>query len=94
MGSLWMGIATFMHDCTHDTLSERRWKSRAFGIFPMIPLLVTFVSFMDDHLAHHRYDNYHIGHHVHPGVPWYSLKKLHLALRPELAAAGATVDAG
>lgn len=226
MGYLWMGIVTFMHDCTHNTLFEKRWKNWAFGVFSMIPLLVTFVSFKDDHLAHHRYNrsprdpdaftmgrrglldfvlfyayiliggfltvvqftfiypfqhfdrrrwlihgaelllrvvviggllalaaghdvlgrvlaiwlipaflftllnsvrfiaehydtpwdegqllgtrtilsnpanrffwnniNYHIGHHVHPGVPWYNLKKLHLALRPELAASGAIVDA-
>jgi fatty acid desaturase len=37
--------------------------------------------------------NYHIGHHVYPGVPWYNLQELHVALRPELARAGAVVDA-
>lgn len=36
--------------------------------------------------------NYHIGHHVHPGVPWYNLQKLHAALLPEIVRVGAVVD--
>ncbi|MBI3245140.1 MAG: fatty acid desaturase [Deltaproteobacteria bacterium] len=56
MGYLWMSIVTFMHDCTHDVLFKARWKNWAFGIFSMIPLLVTFVSFKEDHLEHHRYN--------------------------------------
>jgi fatty acid desaturase len=36
--------------------------------------------------------NYHIGHHVYPGVPWYNLQKLHAAMRPEIAHRGAVVD--
>jgi fatty acid desaturase len=36
--------------------------------------------------------NYHIGHHVYPGVPWYNLQKLHAAMQPEIAHRGAVVD--
>jgi len=36
--------------------------------------------------------NYHIGHHVYPGVPWYNLQKLHAALGPEMARQGAVVE--
>src|SRR5262245_13982905 len=38
--------------------------------------------------------NYHIGHHVYPGVPWYHLERLHALLLPEIRAAGAIVDRG
>jgi len=227
MGYLWMSIVTFMHDCTHDVLFKARWKNWAFGFFSMIPLLVTFISFKEDHLEHHRYNrspkdpdaftmgkrgvldfvlfyayilvgglltiiqftliypiqkfnrtqwlihgaeillrivvlggillwasrlgvldqllkvwlipayifsflnsvrfiaehyetpwdkgqllgtrtitsnqlhsffwnniNYHIGHHLYPGVPWYNLQKLHAALLPEITRTGAVVDSG
>jgi fatty acid desaturase len=56
MGYLWMSIVTFMHDCTHNSLFEARWKNWAFGIFSLVPLMVTFISFKRDHLAHHRYN--------------------------------------
>jgi len=56
MGYLWMGIVTFMHDCTHLILFRKRWKNWAFGIFSTLPILITFTSFMDDHLAHHKYN--------------------------------------
>jgi fatty acid desaturase len=56
MGYLWMSIVTFMHDCTHDVLFKTRWKNWAFGVFSMIPLLVTFITFKEDHLEHHRYN--------------------------------------
>ena len=36
--------------------------------------------------------NYHIGHHVYPGVPWYNLQKLHAALLPEIQRTRAVVD--
>jgi fatty acid desaturase len=227
MGYLWMSIVTFMHDCTHETLFKRRWKNWAFGIFSMIPLLATFITFKEDHLEHHRYNrsaqdpdaftmgkrgvvdfvlfyayilvgglltiihftllypiqrfgrrqwlihgaevllrvvvvggllvwtsrlgvldrflevwlipayiftflnsvrfiaehyetpwnegqllgtrtiisnqlhsffwnniNYHIGHHLYPGVPWYHLQKLHASLLPEIGRTGAVVDPG
>jgi len=227
MGYLWMSIVTFMHDCTHETLFKRRWKNWAFGIFSMIPLLATFITFKEDHLEHHRYNrsaqdpdaftmgkrgvldfvlfyayiivgglltiihftllypirqfgrrqwlihgaelslrvivvggllvwtsrhgvldrflevwlipayiftflnsvrfiaehyetpwnegqllgtrtivsnqlnsffwiniNYHIGHHLYPGVPWYHLQKLHASLLPEIRRTGAVVDPG
>jgi len=56
MGYLWMSIVTFMHDCTHEALFKARWKNWAFGIFSMIPLLVAFITFKEDHLEHHRYN--------------------------------------
>ena len=225
MGYLWMSIVTFMHDCTHETLFKAWWKNWMFGVFSMIPLLVTFITFKEDHLEHHRYNrspkdpdaftmgkrgvldfilfyayiliggvltiiqftliyplqkfnrtqwfihsgelllrvivlgglivwtsqlgvldrflkvwlipayifsflnsvrfiaehyetpwdqgqllgtrttisnqlhsffwnniNYHIGHHIHPGVPWYNLQRLHAALLPEITRTGAVVD--
>ena len=225
MGYLWMGIVTFMHECTHLIMFRKRWKNWAFGILSTLPLPITFTSFMDDHIEHHKYNrspndpdaftmgrrrfpefllfygyirigglltavhfnfiypaqklrgtrlwihigelalriviygaliswasqagllgkvlsvwlipvylfslinsirfiaehydapwdagqlagtrtvisnpvnrffwnniNYHIGHHVYPGVPWYNLGKLHQAMLPAIAEAGALVD--
>jgi fatty acid desaturase len=34
-------------------------------------------------------ENYHLEHHLYPGVPWYNLPRLHGALRQELIARGA-----
>jgi len=56
MGYLWMSVVTFMHDCTHLILFRKRWKNWAVGIFSTLPILVTFTSFMDDHLQHHQYN--------------------------------------
>jgi len=56
MGYLWMSVVTFMHDCTHLVLFKKRWKNWVFGIVSTLPLPITFVSFMDDHLAHHKYN--------------------------------------
>lgn len=56
LGYLWMGIVTFMHDATHNTLFRKPWKNWAFGILSMIPLMASFISFKDDHLQHHRYN--------------------------------------
>jgi len=227
MGYLWMSSVTFMHDSTHEVLFRARWKNWAFGVFSTIPIIITFCSFKEDHLEHHRYNrspkdpdaftmgkrgfldfllfysyiviggvltivqftliyplqkfdrrqwlihgsevllrivvlggllvwtahlgalshflrvwlipayifsflnsvrfitehyetpwnegqlpgtrtiisnqvnsffwnniNYHIGHHVYPGVPWYNLQRLHTALRPELLRTNAVVDSG
>lgn len=56
MGYIQMGIVTFMHDCTHSTLFKVRWKNQAFGIFAMIPLIISFTSFKEDHLIHHKHN--------------------------------------
>jgi fatty acid desaturase len=34
-------------------------------------------------------ENYHLEHHLYPGVPWYNLPSLHRELRPALEACGA-----
>jgi fatty acid desaturase len=34
-------------------------------------------------------ENYHLEHHLYPGVPWYNLPALHRELRAELVARGA-----
>ncbi len=36
--------------------------------------------------------NWHIGHHVYPGVPWYNLVELHGLLATQIDASGALVD--
>jgi fatty acid desaturase len=56
IGYLWMGVVTFMHDCTHSVLFKKKWKNWAFGIFSTLPIIVTFISFKEDHLEHHRYN--------------------------------------
>lgn len=56
MGYMQMGIVTFMHDCTHNTLFKVRWKNWIFGVFAMIPLIISFTAFKEDHLQHHRYN--------------------------------------
>ena len=56
MGYLWMSVVTFMHDACHGVLFRARWKNWAFGIASTLPILVTFISFKEDHLEHHRFN--------------------------------------
>jgi fatty acid desaturase len=35
--------------------------------------------------------NYHLEHHLFPGVPWYNLPKVHALLRPEFERAGSAI---
>ncbi len=56
LGYMWMSMVTLMHDATHNTLFPERWQNWAFGIIAMIPLIVPFISFKEDHLEHHRYN--------------------------------------
>lgn len=44
-----------------------------------------FVSFMMNNL------NYHLDHHLFPGVPWYNLPQLHAILKDEYKAAGSSI---
>lgn len=44
-----------------------------------------FVSFMMNNL------NYHLDHHLFPGIPWYNLPTLHAILSDEYKAAGSSV---
>ncbi len=56
IGYMWMGMVTFMHEGTHNTLFKEKWANWAFGIICMVPLMVSFISFKEDHLEHHRYN--------------------------------------
>jgi len=56
LGYMWMGMVTFMHDGTHNTLFKEKWANWAFGIICMIPLMASFIAFKEDHLEHHRYN--------------------------------------
>lgn len=35
--------------------------------------------------------NYHLEHHLFPGIPWYNLRKLHTLLEPDFRRAGAFI---
>jgi fatty acid desaturase len=56
LGYLWMSVVTFMHDATHDSLLKHKWQNLVFGIVVMVPLMVSFVTFKEDHLEHHRHN--------------------------------------
>ena len=40
------------------------------------------------------FQNWHLMHHLWPGVPWYNYRKLHRAIRPALEARGARHEDG
>ncbi|MBM4205010.1 MAG: fatty acid desaturase [Gammaproteobacteria bacterium] len=56
LGYLWMSMVTFMHDATHNAMFESRTANLAFGIVSMMPIFVTFITFKEDHLEHHRFN--------------------------------------
>jgi fatty acid desaturase len=56
LGYLWMGMVTFMHDATHNTLFAGKWANWTFGILAIIPLMASYISFKEDHMDHHRYN--------------------------------------
>ncbi len=56
MGYLWMSVVTFMHDASHGVLFRASWKNWWFGFVSTIPIVITFVSFREDHLEHHRHN--------------------------------------
>ncbi len=56
IGYLWMGMVTFMHDATHNTLFRSRPANLVFGIVCMLPLMASFIAFKEDHLEHHRHN--------------------------------------
>ena len=56
MGYMQMGVVTFMHDATHSVLFKEKWKNWTFGILSMFPLVISFMSFKDDHLVHHQFN--------------------------------------
>ena len=56
LGYLQMGIVTIMHECTHGTVFRRRGLNTALGMFITVPFLISYVSFREDHLAHHTYN--------------------------------------
>ncbi len=56
LGYLWMSMVTFMHDATHNAMFHGRFANLAFGIVSMIPIFVTFITFKEDHLEHHRFN--------------------------------------
>lgn len=56
IGYLWMSMVTFMHDATHNAMFHSRLANLVFGIVSMIPIFVTFITFKEDHLEHHRFN--------------------------------------
>ncbi len=56
MGYLWMSVVTFMHDASHGILFRASWKNWLFGFVSTIPIVITFISFREDHLEHHRHN--------------------------------------
>lgn len=71
--------------------NTRSWAEHAMTL-PGNPLTSTrtvtsnsLVSFLMCNL------NYHLEHHLLPGIPWYNLKKVHALLQPEYQAAGSFI---
>ncbi len=56
LGYLWMSLVTFMHEATHYTLFPKKWQNWAYGVISLLPVMVTFVAFKEDHMEHHKYN--------------------------------------
>lgn len=56
IGYLWMSLVTFMHEATHNMLFPKPWQNWLYGIVALLPVMVTFVAFKEDHLEHHKYN--------------------------------------
>jgi fatty acid desaturase len=56
IGYLWMSLVTFMHEATHYTLFPKKWQNWLYGIVSMLPVMITFVAFKEDHMQHHIYN--------------------------------------
>lgn len=56
LGYMWMSLVTFMHEATHYTLFPKKWQNWLYGVVSMLPVMITFVAFKEDHMEHHKYN--------------------------------------
>jgi fatty acid desaturase len=63
----------------HDVTEGSEWtNARSIVTHPLIEFLWSNV-------------NYHLEHHLYPGIPWYNLPKVHAILSSDYVAAGSSV---